>query len=311
MSDNDTVGEPSKEDDNIDIRKIVESGYINFLFGAGVNGKAFQNFGSGFPKTKDKLKSKNKAGKSIEDELKELVDTDFDEVIETLVSEFNEADVDTKSESYENLKGLIQETNKLIDKTENRQAYKMRANIFTLNYDRVVENILDDSGLLYQSITAKKMGFLPGSDIVGYDPAKKRYVPTYAVFKLHGSVDFKGKLHKDDIILPSKDKRYDVLSREFFGVLFKMRSELMKRDSVLFIIGYSGADEDVNHIVRESIQSGGLSVYWLKYNKEDTGMERHSFNIETIQPHPIKPDGDEYQDTTKTLADMLRKANCS
>jgi hypothetical protein len=80
-----------------------------------------------------------------------------------------------------------------------------------------------------------------------------------------------------------------------------MKSELTKRNAVLFIVGYSGADDDVNEVLSDSI-SNGLTVYWLKHSNSDTGVGNLGFDIKTIDP---VSDNGSFQDSTKTLATIL------
>ena len=146
-------------DSNPNFKNIIASGYINFLFGAGLNGSSFPNFRTGFNQTKKALQDYGEKGESIENELSNLDDSCYDEATEILVSEYNtySSSIDPKSESVVNLKNLLNSVYGLIDIAENRQPYMKKINIFTLNYDRIVENILDESGYLFHSITADKL----------------------------------------------------------------------------------------------------------------------------------------------------------
>lgn len=285
------------------MKSVVSSGYINFLFGAGVNGKSFPNFGNGFNQTKEWLKTRGMPGKDIEKEIGSIEGSDFEEVIDKLVTEFNEEHVNESCESYNNLKNLLVKIHAIVDRTENRQPYTKKVNIFTLNYDRIVEDILDDLGYFYNSITATKMVHESPFDVIGYNSSKRKYVPTFAISKLHGSADSNKKIGKESIILPGKDKGDKALSRDFFGVLFKMKSELEKRNAVLFIIGYSGADEDVNHILSESVASG-LTVYWLQFSDKDQGVRNLGIKLDIIDA-VVEEGSHEFQDTTKTLLEIL------
>jgi hypothetical protein len=302
----DTINRTKEALDNIpDLKNIVASGFINFLFGAGVNGTSFSNFQTGFEKTKEALRNHGKEGISIENELSELDDAPYDEVIKVLVDEYNDysATIEYKSKSITNLKRLLNSVYNLVEKAENRQPYMKKINVFTLNYDRIVENVLDESGYLFHSITADKLQHTSPYDTIGYDTSAKKFIPAFAISKLHGSVDINNKLNKSSIILPSRNKLRHALSNDFFSTLFKMKSELEKRNAILFIIGYSGADDDVNNVLRDSIHKG-LTVYWLRYNNSDNGVKKLNLSIRTIEP---VDESESFQDTTKTLSDIFNR----
>lgn len=46
-----------------------------------------------------------------------------------------------------------------------------------------------------------------------------------------------------------------------------MKTQLIKRNSVLFVIGYSGNDKHLNEIISDSIEAG-LCVIWFNYSKK-------------------------------------------
>ena len=286
-----------------ELKLVFGSGHINFLFGAGVNGEAFPNFANGFNETKEALKNKGQKGLNIENELKELGLDEYNEVTSIFIKEFNDCKV-KNCDSLENFKNLLCKVYELTERIENRQPQTKKINVFTLNYDRIVESILDDQCYFYNSITAKKMKGASTLDIIGYDSVRRKYVPTFAISKLHGSIPSNGVLKKEDIIMPSISKEDKALSGDFFGVLFKMRSELEKRNAVLFVIGYSGADEHVNKIVLECVELG-LRVYWLKY-REEKGIAEEKYADKVRFILPIKVEG-EYvkQDATKRLFDLM------
>ena len=50
--------------------------------------------------------------------------------------------------------------------------------------------------------------------------------------------------------------------------MFLMKTQLIKRNSVLFVIGYSGNDKHLNEIISDSIEAG-LCVIWFNYSKKE------------------------------------------
>jgi len=291
--------------DQRQLNKIVASGAISFLFGAGVNGAAFENFRGGFLQTKTALRDKGQPGEEIEAELSNLEDSQYDEVLNTLVEEFNRIsiNIDMNHSAIANLQSLLDIVFKIVNTTENRQLCTKKVSIFTLNYDQIVENILDRRGYFYHSVAAKKPQPQESSDVIGYNTVTRVYVPTFAVLKLHGTANQNGKINKDSIILPGGDKLRGILSNEFFEPLFLMKTELLKPNAVLFVIGYSGADIHVNDVLRDATNRG-LTVIWLQYSDNEWGSNSEAVSPKVFVVRPVSIN-EGFQDTTKTLYDLL------
>jgi len=291
------------------LKTLVSSGSISFLFGAGVNGSSFENFRSGFQATKDKLIGLGKPGKSIEDEFSELSESDlvqYQAVLGTFISEFNGINSPALNEpSLLNIKALLTAIYRIADTTENRRPETKKINIFTVNYDCIIEEILDECGFFYHSIVPNKPEPQVPYDVIGYNTTRKTYVPTFAVYKLHGSANRKGAIDKDSIIVPNTNKLGTVLA-SYFESLFTMKSELLKPNAVLFILGYSGADIHVNGVINAA-SSTTLTVCHLPYSP--LTPEAYGAEFENALFEPVNIARDLYQDTTKTLADLLAKAS--
>lgn len=283
------------------LRKVLGSCSVNFLFGAGVNGKAFPYF-SQFKKTISAMNEKGLDGNNIETALACCSDDQIRQaVLDTFVTEYNDyRDYHLDDESILNLRRMLTAFSSIVEKAENRHPETKRLNVFTLNYDRIVEEILEDSGLFSYVLTQdKSKGRLP-FDIVGYNTATHAFVPTFCVYKLHGSVDANRYLSSKNIVFPGQDKLGSILSH-FYETLFAMKGELLKRNTVLFVIGYSWSDVHVNGIINDAIASG-LTVYWLKYKREDKLPQRLTGHVIAIPPAREIP-----VDTTKTLAELVER----
>lgn len=287
----------------LSLRKVLGSCSVNFLFGAGVNGKAFPYFAQ-FKETIGAMNEKGLGGSNIETALANCADGQIrQEVLAAFVDEYNSHnDYRLCDESLLNLRRMLVGFSSVVGRAENRHPETRRLNVFTLNYDRIVEEILEDSGLFSYTLTQDKAkGRLP-FDIVGYNTSTHAFVPTFCVYKLHGSVDTNRTLSANNIVFPEQDKLGSVLSH-FYETLFAMKGELLKRNSALFVIGYSWADDHVNGIISDAI-AGGLTVYWLQYRREDKLPEKFAGNVIVVPPtnsaNPV--------DTTKTLADLLERA---
>lgn len=116
--------------------------------------------------------------------------------------------------------------------------------------------------------------------MIGYNFEYSKKIPTFVTTKLHGSVT-KGKLSKDAIIYPGNKKYESALGPKFFELMFLMKSELIKRNAVLIVIGYSGNDQHINGIISDAIESN-LTLIWFRYNNDEKLPEVISKNIEKV-----------------------------
>ena len=187
------------------LKDILASSNINFLFGSGINGRAFPQL-NGFTETNKLLDEKYTGDCSnFECKLNALQDEDKTIVIEKFLEEFNSfiEKVDYNKPDIVDIKNLFENVYELIEKKEDRQIESFKCNIFTLNYDDVVENILEANSYFNKVITVDKFVRTNIFDMVGFNYKYKKYIPTFIVTKLHGSVN-KGALTKETVIYPRK-----------------------------------------------------------------------------------------------------------
>ncbi len=283
------------------LHRVLGSCNINFLFGAGVNGKAFPYF-SQFTHTIDVMNDQGLLGSNIERALASCDDDSKREVVlSAFVDEYNSKEYGLDSDSCKNLQRLLRATHAAVSKTENRHPESKRINIFTLNYDRIVEEILEECGYFTYTLTSESKAYLP-FNVVGYNTETRAFVPTFAVYKLHGTVDGNRNLHGESIVFPGADKLGSVLSH-FYETLFSMKGELLRKNSVLFVIGYSWSDNHVNDIVNAAVDNG-LTVMFLQYKATDIIGTSFSDKVVVIPPtDPKNP-----CDTTLTLSRYIEKA---
>lgn len=248
-------------------KSILSSAHINFLFGAGVNGTAFPQL-KGFKESTKLIKEKGgdttdgfEAGidsitsESDREEIKKAFITDFREALEGLDGIWK------SNPSLNNLRDLLRTTHALVADTQNRVPSMKQINVFTLNYDTVIERLLDELGFFYNEISASNADTRALlMDVIGFDYRVKKYVPSYMVSKLHGDID--------NPIIPGRTKYQEVLNEDYFEIAFNMKSQLCKPNAVLIVIGYSGKDNHINKILQDCLNAG-LTVYWYKYNKDD------------------------------------------
>lgn len=286
------------------LQKVLGSCNINFLFGAGVNGgpkgaiPSFNDFYDTIAEMKN-LGLPTKEG--IEQALQGCADeVKRQQVLEKFVEEFNSnQNYQLDHPSLVNLNMLLKAAHKAVSIAENRHPESKRINVFTLNYDRIVEDLLEADGFFNYALKKESKSFLP-FDVVGYDTAKRTFIPTFAVYKLHGSVDSSRVLQTEDIVFPGQDKLGSVISN-FYETLFAMKGELLRKNAALFVLGYSWSDEHVNDIISSAIDNG-LTVVFPKYSENDELPPELEGRVEVISP------ADPKSDTTATLASFFEQA---
>lgn len=286
------------------LQKVLGSCNINFLFGAGVNGGPNGAIPS-FDSFTDTIAEMGNLGLptdiGIEWALRGCADEGIRvQVLNKFVEEFNgNQNYQLNHPSLINLSNLLKAAHKAVSIAENRHPESKRINVFTLNYDRIVEELLDVSGFFNYALKKETKSFLP-FDVVGYDTAKRAFIPTFAVYKLHGSVNSGRVLKAEDIVFPGQDKLGSVISN-FYETLFAMKGELLRKNAALFVIGYSWADEHVNDIIGNAIDNG-LTVAFPKYSENDELPPELEDRVEVIPP------ANPQSDTTATLARLFEQA---
>ena len=246
---------------------ILSSSHINFLFGAGVNGKAFPQLKS-FTDTLSKIEE---LGGNIESGLESGIDSLSSSahkkiVKDVFIKEFMEADAKMnekfgKDMSLINLEKMLRKTYLLVNESQNRNPSMKQINIFTLNYDQIVEKTLSGLGYFFSEISASNTTTRAMLlDVIGYNFNVKKYVPTFMVSKLHGDID--------KPIIPGKSKYQEMLNEDYFEIAFNMKEKLCRQNSILIVIGYSGRDEHINKILKDCLNAG-LTIYWYKFAQMD------------------------------------------
>lgn len=283
------------EKSNFDM-KILSSSHINFLFGSGVNGSAFPQF-NGFTKTLGMLKNLDCRNDNLEEALNELQnDSTRGEVLQCFIEELKNknTEINYDSTSIKNISSLFMAINRIVENSENRTNSMKQVNIYTLNYDQIVETTLNQNGFLVNKISSSNLDqFEKLFNVVAYDYSIKKYLPTFLVSKIHGDLD--------NPILPGINKYNDVIQAKRFELLFKMKEHLSRPYSVLFVIGYSGHDKHINNILADCLRAG-LTLYWVMYSEADTLPD----NLVDETVFYIKGDGK--TDSTALLAERIQQS---
>lgn len=250
-------------------KNILSSTHINFLFGAGVNGTVLPQLNR-FNKTKKKIEE---FGGNTENGIESGIDTienesQREDIKQEFISEFKEFykkaisdDVWSTNKSLKHLEQLLRKTYSITHESQNRNPSMKQVNIYTLNYDDIVEQKLTQLGYFYNSISASNTSTKAAlMDVIGYDYKTRKYIPSFMVSKLHGDIK--------KPIIPGKAKYREMLNEEYFEIAFHMKEQLCRQNSILIVIGYSGRDKHINKILQDCLNAG-LTLYWYKYCKDD------------------------------------------
>ena len=296
------------------LKGVFSSSRINLLLGAGVNGSVFKGLNS-YERTIEQIKHyiKNDCIINFEDAIDKITDEKMKyNVIDTFVEEFNSKYIEflnrlkdnTNLESIINLKEMLLKIQKLVNERETRNDNLYRKiNIFTLNYDKILEYCLEMIGQHYIEVYPSNPKSIQNFDLINYSNDKRDFQTTVAIAKLHGTV-ISDKLLKDNIVYPGNEKYNKLLQEGYFELLFKFKNELIKQNSLLIIIGYSGNDAHINQFINEGIIKG-LSVIYFKYSNDDNDNKLLAMDNNIIVICPVK-DQNSYQDTTKNFIHLLR-----
>ena len=278
--------------------EIMSSSHINFLFGAGVNGRAFPQL-ENFVQTKDLYEKKmGKKMENFEQDLDDIGDkAKIKAIHKQFLKEFGDfaEKLDYGHKDIIDIENMFYQVNLLVSRAENRTITMKQVNIYTLNYDEIVEHTLDKIGVLNNSVSSTNiMNNDKFFEMVGYDYGSRKYVPTYLVSKIHGDIK--------NPILPGKNKYDQSLEAKRFEILFKMKTQLSRINSALVVIGYSGRDNHINTLLKDCVISG-LTIYWIRFSNDQKlpeELEKHAFVID-------QKDQNFKENSTKIFTDMLRE----
>jgi hypothetical protein len=170
---------------------------------------------------------------------------------------------------------------RLIKKILTRPLNLRRANLFTLNYDTLIEKAADAEGavLVDGFVGTLRRIFRPESyDLDFYFPAQTtegrvhRFDRALHLYKLHGSITwhrcdadwenpyglyatfYSQDAPEDDVqIYPSPLKYGQALGLPYSELFRRFGSAVAQPQSVLFVIGYGFGDEHVNAIIRQAL----------------------------------------------------------
>jgi hypothetical protein len=179
------------------------------------------------------------------------------------------------------LEGHIRSHRKFIKKILTRPLNLRRANIFTLNYDTLIEQAGDAEGsvLVDGFVGTLRRVFRPESyDIDFYFPAQTtegrvhRFDRALHLYKLHGSITwhrcepdwenpfgiyatfYNQDCHTDDVLIfPSPLKYGQALGMPYSELFRRFGNAIAQPQSALFVIGYGFGDDHINALIRQAL----------------------------------------------------------
>lgn len=205
-----------------------------------------------------------------------------------------------------------------------------RANIFTLNYDTLIEQASDASGVVLVDgfIGNVKRVFRPESyDLDFYFPAQTtegrvhRFDRALHLYKLHGSINWyndeqswenpyglscrnNGKIEhgRDVIIYPSPLKYGQTLGLPYSELFRRFCTSISQPQSVLFVIGYGFGDDHVNALIHQSL---AIPSFTLVIVDPYPGSSFVNQLVESKDERVIVIKGSELGDFKKFTEDLL------
>lgn len=180
-----------------------------------------------------------------------------------------------------NLDEPLQHHRKFIKKVLTRPLNLRRTNLFTLNYDTLIEQAGDAEGavLVDGFVGTLRRIFRPESyDIDFYFPAQTtegsvhRFDRALHLYKLHGSITwhrcepdwgnpfglyatfYNQNCNTDDVLIyPSPLKYGQTLGMPYSELFRRFGNTIAQPQSALFVIGYSFGDDHVNALIRQAL----------------------------------------------------------
>lgn len=294
------------------IKKTISSANINFLIGSGLSHPFFKILGD----IESRLSTETDLSK-VKIIKQEYFDKSISKNSELITSSLSD---DVVLKHYKEFYKLI---NQIVLKRESTLLSK-QINIFTTNIDIFSEIALENTGIEFNDGFHGR--FSPKYDVGNF---KKSYyktslhyentseIPVFNVLKLHGSVSWKAEkntilLDRDleiindtktnfdsfdrlMIVNPEKKKFEDTtLNQTYYDLLRIYANELEKENSVLFVLGFSFADEHIRDLtLRVANTNPTLKIYILSYDQTKTEayqklVDAKNKNVELIMPDDDK-----------------------
>ena len=194
-----------------------------------------------------------------------------------------------------------------------------QANIFTTNIDILMETVLEESNINYNDGFSGQIRPIFGLSNFKKSLMKRSLhfenvseIPVFNLVKTHGSLtwkkdtdkiifsklthldktlldkegsDFQAKYDEILIVNPRKEKfKETVLDLTYYELLRMYSSELEKENSVLFVIGFSFADEHIQEItVRAANSNPTLKIYIFCYKPDELPQMKKNIHFDELK----------------------------
>ncbi len=175
------------------------------------------------------------------------------------------------------------------------QAQRRSKDIFTLNYDTLLEASLDELRIPYAD------GFR-GGHRAWFDPStfdEERDSTSYRLFKLHGSINWtrdvaghvrrcrntnEGALGERIIVYPSEQKYLQTQYGVYEELLNRFRNRLRASgaNNCLVVLGYSLNDEHINEAIIDSVTSRGSNLTVIAFVGPEDNRERQNERLKAF-----------------------------
>lgn len=223
-----------------------------------------------------------------------------------------------KKYKRENIAKIYDELFKIIKnliENSNSSPSPITINIFTTNYDLIIEEYFKRKGEeLYDGFFFGNQ-WKPSSDYTGIIPGKKN-----TLFKLHGSINYYyegNEIVKRDILFPTKTidgielkdsmiypmREKEVYKDPFFESLTRLKTSLLS-EKICITIGYSFRDEHIQNIFFDAVKRNS-KIKILLGNKNPNEVMK---NLEPIKGNIILIEGEFGKETFfERLSEELEK----
>lgn len=187
-----------------------------------------------------------------------------------------------------------------LSKVANRNLKLPRTKMFTTNYDTLIEQAAQDSGIIIidgfsftmpRTFSGRNFDY----DIVYRDKSRikneESFVPKVLhLYKMHGSLDWEKKeerviinnsVDKENLIIyPTSNKYESSFEQPFFEMMSRFQNYLRQENTLLIIIGFSLYDKHISNVILEAVnQNPSFTLIVCNYYKTEEG-ENSSIPIE-------------------------------
>jgi hypothetical protein len=232
-----------------------------------------------------------------------LEDSKLIDEIDELIKQFKEIFINSSVLKVDYSKNHLHKL--LLKRLMNREDDLNKINIFTLNYDLLIEKSAEELGINVNNgfIGFHDRKFDPSvyhTDLhFNYSNGKKAYGKGINLFKLHGSISWEFNDEKppygiierqhnlkdisfdeipECIIYPVQSKKRHSLDIPYSELFRQFIEFVNKPNSTLIIIGYSFLDEHVNDIISNFLANSDFNLIIFSYSNIDSKNNSDFFN---------------------------------